>query len=62
MHRGHDLLVRQHLIGVLHPLFAKITHLLGDQPIAKAELRPPHLNHLAAPRAFDAALDVAAHD
>ncbi|MCK1738442.1 hypothetical protein IVA79_31855 [Bradyrhizobium sp. 138] len=48
MHRRHDLLVRQNLIGVLHLLFAKITHSLGDQPITKAELRPPHLNHLAA--------------
>jgi len=58
----HDLLVRQHLIGVRHPLFAKIAHFLGDQPIAEAELCSPHLNHAVAPRAFDAALAAAAHD
>ena len=48
VHRSHDFLVSKHSIGVVHPLFAKITHFLGDQPIAKAELRPPHLNHLDA--------------
>jgi hypothetical protein len=47
---------------MLHPVFAKITHFLGNQSIAEAELYPPHLNHVAAPRAFDAALDAGVHD
>jgi hypothetical protein len=57
-----DLFVRQHPIRVLHPGFTNITHFRGDQPVAEAELCAPHLNHLDAPRAFDAAPDAAAHD
>jgi len=30
VHGGYDLLVRQHLIGVRHPAFAKIAHFLSD--------------------------------
>jgi hypothetical protein len=58
----HDLLVRQDLIGVVHPLFPQITHFLGDQPIAEVELCPPHFNHVDASRAVGAAADAAAHD
>ena len=34
--------------GVLHPVFAQITHFLRNQPVAKAELRSWHLNHAAS--------------
>ena len=47
VHRRNNGLIRQHRIGVLHPVFAKIAHLLGNQPVAEAELPPPHLNHAA---------------
>jgi len=33
--RRHDLLVAQHLIGVLHPLFVQILDFLGNQPVTK---------------------------
>ena len=46
------LLIRQNLVGMLHPALAKIADFLGDQPVAKAELRPPHLNHAASSRAL----------
>jgi hypothetical protein len=46
--RRHDLLVAQYLIGVLHPRFVQILDFLGDQPVAKAALRPPRLNHNSA--------------
>jgi hypothetical protein len=62
VHRCDNLLVRQNLIGVLHPVFAQIAHLLGDQSVTEAELRSSHLNHVAASRAVDAAPDAAAHD
>jgi len=32
--------VRQHLIGVSHPVFVQIPHLFRDQPIAEGALRP----------------------
>src|SRR5262249_13476739 len=47
-----DFFVRQCLIGVLHPVFAKIADLFRDQPVAETELPAPHLNHAA----FSAAL------
>jgi hypothetical protein len=47
-----NVLVR-HLIGVLHPVFAKIADLLSDQPVAEAKLPSPHLNHAAS--SFDTA-------
>src|ERR1700737_2947037 len=43
--RRHDLLVPQHPIGVLHPLFEQVLDLLGNQPVTKGALRPPGLNH-----------------
>src|SRR5712664_2742552 len=43
--RRHDVLVAQHLIGVLHPLFVQILDFLGNQPVTKAALRPPCLDH-----------------
>src|SRR5467141_2184369 len=43
--RRHDLLVGQHPIGVLHPRFVQILDLLGNQPVTKAALCPPGLNH-----------------
>src|ERR1700730_17333599 len=42
--RRHDLLVGQHPIGMLHPLFVQILDLLGNQPVTKAALCPPRLN------------------
>ena len=41
----HDVLILEHFISVLHPVFAKIVHLVGDQAVAKAQLHAPHLNH-----------------
>src|SRR5512143_2177250 len=38
IYRADNLLVRQHVIGMLHPGFAKVAHFPGDQPIAKAAL------------------------
>ena len=38
IYRADNLLVRQHVIGMLHPGFAKVAHFPGDQPIAKAVL------------------------
>jgi hypothetical protein len=52
VHSGYDLLVGQTSIGCRHPMIAQIAHFLGDQPIAEAELAPPHLNHACFPR-FD---------
>ena len=52
----------QDLIGVSHPVFAKIAHFVSDQTIAEIELDPPHLNHAAPLSAFDAAPDAVAHD
>ena len=62
VYRRHDLFICQHLIGVLHPVFAKITHFVSDQTIAEIELDPPHLNHAVPLSAFDAAPDAGAHD
>jgi hypothetical protein len=45
VHRRYQQFIRQNLIGVLHPIFAKIGHLGGDQSVAEAQLRAPHLNH-----------------
>jgi len=55
VHGCDNVLVREHRVGVLHPVFAKIAHFLGDQSVAEAELRPAHLNHGCFLRAFDAA-------
>ena len=55
VHGRHDLLIRQHLIGVPHPVFAQIAHLFGDQSVAEAALGAPHLNHDFFLRDFDAA-------
>jgi hypothetical protein len=38
VHRRDNLVIRQQRIGVLHPVFAKIAHLPGNQPITEAEL------------------------
>jgi len=38
--------IRQHPVGVFHPTFAKIAYFSGDPPVAKAELRSAHLNHV----------------
>ena len=62
VNRSHNLLVGKYLVGMAHPVFAKITDFLGNKPIAEAQLCPPHLNHVAAQPAFDAALDAATHD
>ena len=62
VHDCDDVLIRQHRVGVFHPVFAKIAHFFGDQPVAKAELRSAHLNHAVLPSTFDAAPDVANHD
>jgi hypothetical protein len=43
----NDGFIRQHRIGVVHPVLAKIAHLLGNKAVAKTELRPPHLNRRA---------------
>jgi hypothetical protein len=45
VNRRHDFVVRQHLIGVSHPVFVQILHFFCDQPIAEGALRPPRLNH-----------------
>ena len=47
VHSAHDLLVRQNLVGMLHPRLTKIADFPGNQPIAKAELSTAHLNHRA---------------
>ena len=52
----HQLFVLKHLVGVDHPILAQITHLLGDQSVAEAELRAPHFNHGSSSGVFDAAL------
>jgi hypothetical protein len=44
-HRRHQLFIGQNLISVRHPVFAQIAHFRGDQAVAEAQLRPPHLNH-----------------
>jgi hypothetical protein len=62
IYRRHDLLIRQHPVGVRHPVFAKIAHFLKDQTVSEAELCPAHLNHAVPPCAFDVAPDAAAHD
>jgi hypothetical protein len=36
VHRSYDLFIRQHPVGMSHPVFAKIAHFLGDQPVAEA--------------------------
>jgi hypothetical protein len=38
VHGRNNRFIRQHRIGVLHPAFAKIAHLLSNQPVAEAEL------------------------
>jgi hypothetical protein len=48
IHNRDNLFVRQHLIGMRHPAFAKIVHFLRDQPVAETQLLSPHLNHAAA--------------
>jgi hypothetical protein len=45
IHRRHQLLVLQHLVGVFHPLFSQIAYLFGDQAFAEVELLSPRLNH-----------------
>jgi hypothetical protein len=52
VHRSYDLFIRQHPVGVCHPLFAEIAHFLSDQSIAEAELSASHLNHGSSPRAL----------
>jgi hypothetical protein len=42
----HQRFVRQYPIGVRHPVFAQIADLCGDQAVAEAALRAPHLNHV----------------
>ena len=51
VYRRHDFFVRQHLIGVSHPVFVQILHFFSDQPIAEGALRPPRLNHPCFSRA-----------
>ncbi len=41
------VIFRMARVGALHPVFAKVAHYLCDQPIAKAALRVPHLDHAA---------------
>jgi hypothetical protein len=55
VHGRNDRFIRQDRIGVLHPVFAKIAHFVRDQPVAKAELGPPHLNHGRFSRVFEPA-------
>jgi hypothetical protein len=43
----HQLFVVQHLVGVGHPILAKVFHLVMDQSVAEAELGAPHFNHRA---------------
>ena len=63
VHGRDDVLVREHRVGVLHPIFTKIADLLGDQSVAEAELRPPHLNHAASSAASMRSVpDAANHD
>jgi hypothetical protein len=38
VYRSYDPFIRQHLVGVFHPTFAKIAHFFGDQAVAKAQL------------------------
>lgn len=46
-----------------HPIFAKIAHFLGNQAVAKDQLRPSHLNHAdSCARLMPPALDAAGHD
>jgi len=62
VYRRHDLFICQDLIGVSHPVFAKIAHFLSNKTIAETELGTPHLNHAVPLSAFDAAPDAVAHD
>ena len=48
VHDRDNLLVRKHRIGVLHPVFTQIAHLLGNQSVAEAELGSTHVNHAAS--------------
>ena len=45
VHGRHQRFIRQHLIGMRHPVFAQIVDLSSDQAVAEAALRAPHLNH-----------------
>ena len=62
VHGRYHLLIRQHLIGVPHPVFAQIAHLFGDQAVAEAALCTPHLNHVACAGTSTAAPGAAVHD
>jgi hypothetical protein len=48
IHNRHDLFVRQHLVRMRHPVFAKIAYFLHYQPVAETQLLSPHLNHAAS--------------
>ena len=54
VHSPHQLLVRQNLIGMRHPVFPQITDFLDDQSVAEAELGTAHLNHDEPSRAAPA--------
>jgi hypothetical protein len=63
VHDRDNLLICQHLVGVIHPIFAKIANLFRDYPVAETELLAPHLNHAASSaRLMSPALDAAGHD
>ena len=46
VHSRHQRLIRQHPIGLCHPVFAQVFDLSSDQAIAEATLRASHLNHV----------------
>jgi hypothetical protein len=56
VHRRHQMIVRQHPIGVPHPRFAEVGDLCGDQPVAKASLPAAMLDHAFVPSDLAAAL------
>src|SRR5271163_4031243 len=41
--------IRQHLVGMFYPVFAKVTHFLGKSIHRRSWAGPPHLNHAAFP-------------
>src|SRR5262249_11668693 len=52
IHGRQDLFIAEHLVGMIHPLFAKALDLVSDQFVAEVELCAPQFNHVAFSRAL----------
>jgi hypothetical protein len=48
----YDLLVREHLVDVDHPLFVEAINFVSDQFVAEVELCAPCINHALSFRAL----------